>query len=145
MNAINDTLRFVVLGLLLSQSVAAKRLAPDEWVEAAHSNQELTTLINVETIVNDGQFRKAWTLTTWKTEQSVAGNSFRSVMSVELYDCKKRVTATRSAHLYEGLLGSGKLVHSISVDSAAAKWQEVPPGSPIDSALRLVCMAQIRS
>lgn len=45
--------------------------------------------------------------------------------------------------LYEGFLGTGKVVRSIDVEPSRLKWNEVPPGTPVDKAMIAVCAAEI--
>jgi hypothetical protein len=114
-----------------------------DWVEVARTGEGMLLHVNAKTVVSDGQFRKAWTRTTWDQLQSVAGASYHSAVQVDLYDCKRRTAATRAMQLYEGFLGTGKVVRSIDVEPARLKWREVPPGTPADKAMNAVCAAQI--
>jgi hypothetical protein len=133
--------RFLVVAAFAQCSVA--QVDSGDWVEVARTGEGMFLHLHSKTVVSDGPFRKAWTRTTWEQLQSVAGASYHSVVQVDLYDCKRRTTATRAMQLYEGFLGTGKVVRSIDVEPARLKWTEVPPGTPVDKALNAVCAFQV--
>ncbi len=129
--------------LLVACGAAFAQMNPADWLEIPGGPADRTNFLNVKTVVREGTYRKAWSLSTWEQKQTLSGIDYQSVMQVDLYNCSSRTTATKSMQVYEGVLATGRVTRSIDIPVKSLKWSEVPPGTPIDKILRAVCAAEL--
>jgi hypothetical protein len=119
-------------------AVAAPVQASD-WKEVPGSSDGRRALIDLARITQDGPYKKAWMVSEWPTDQSIQTLKYRSVLQLDLYDCRTAKIATRSMHIYSNPGASGKLIRTIEVEDSRLKWMEIPPETGLDAAYKIVC------
>jgi hypothetical protein len=128
----------VLLSALMCYAVAAPVQASD-WKEVPGSSDGRRALIDLARITQDGPYKKAWMVSEWPTDQAIQTLKYRSVLQLDLYDCRTAKIATKSMHLYSNPDASGKLIRAIEVEDSRLKWMEIPPESGLDTGYKIVC------
>ena len=127
----------VFAGLMLPWNVAVSA----DWQTVSQATDHVR-MIDLETVTRSKGYVKAWTMTTYWSEQTTRGYpivKYRSVKELSYFDCGGRMAFTAQAVYYEREAGEGEVRHSVINSVAASKFSEVVPDSVGEANLRTAC------
>ena len=123
----------LLLGLMLLVTATA---ASAEWI-FADANDESIQYVDRATIRRNGNLVKMWDMVNYKTVQGGAvGYSYLSSKAQSEYDCKEERFRLLALNLFDGQMGSGKVVIS---DSTPGPWAPISPGSRGEIVWKIAC------
>ncbi|MCS0615190.1 hypothetical protein NX783_20820 [Massilia kyonggiensis] len=99
-------------------------------------------MIDLETVARSKGYVKAWTMTTYWSEQTTRSYpivKYRSVKELSYFNCGDRTAFTAQAVYYEREAGEGEVRHSVIDSIATSKFSEVVPDSVGEANLRTAC------
>lgn len=125
---------FTALLLFCGSSHAA------EWVLASKIENDLQVYLDIQSLRRSGAQVKAWELWTFDFPQGTTGATYRSLKTLQIYDCSARTNVMLQEVRYAEQDG-GDVVKSISNREkvALAHMSEVTPGSVAEDLLLEVC------
>ena len=103
---------------------------------------EYIRMIDAETVTASKTYTKAWTMTTYWSEQTTRGYpavKYRSVKELSYFNCRERTAFTAQAVFYEREAGEGEPRHSVIDSVAASKFTDVVPDSVGEANLQTAC------
>ena len=122
--------------ILILLLVIASSNAKAEWI-AVSRNAYAAGYANPDTVVVHGDFAEIWVLVDCKLiTRFIGGSPFRSIKSLEEFDCKEKKLRTLVYTLYTGNMGIGK---EIFRDSNPSMWAMAMPGSEMEDFLNIAC------
>lgn len=124
----NKWLFFVVVFTAPSMASAA-------WTLVYTNGQNKSAIyIDYATIRKEGSIRRVWELSEHPGAKSTEVRSLRTRTE---YDCANERFRLISTSTHTGPLASGQT--TFSYDDNTGPWHEIPPGSPVDAILKIVC------
>lgn len=130
-------IRLVFAGFMFSWNVAVAA----DWQTVSQA-PEYVRMIDVETVTLSKSYVKAWTMTTYWSEQTTRDYptvKYRSVKELSYFNCRERTAFTAQAVYYEREAGEGEVRHSVIDSVAASKFADVVPDSVGEANLRTAC------
>jgi len=118
----------LVLCLLLALAAAP---AWAEWVKVSETDDSVF-YIDPATIRKDGNLRRVWTINDLKQRQKDGEMSRRFLNE---YDCKEERSRILSISEHSDPMAGGKTL----VSESKPIWSHVPPGTPSQTMMRIVC------
>jgi hypothetical protein len=109
-----------------------------EWSLLGADKSGAKVYIDVETIQGSKGLVQVSSLTDYPEARAfaVSGESFRSMMAEEEFDCSVGRTRYLTTTLRAEPMGKGAVVSSVKTATA---WQDVAPGTVVDDAMKKVC------
>ncbi len=104
-----------------------------EWVFISESIGDDKSYIDPQTIKKDGNFRRAWVVTDYKTKRRNGVRSFRALTEVDCTGRRLRIlsyTSHSEPMATGGVMGSGK---------PKPQWAKITPGTLGSNMLKYVC------
>jgi hypothetical protein len=114
----------IILTVLLMSSVAQA----SEWVSIGKSDKGTEGLVDVSSIVVDGNIRRAWFKIAW-----IRRNSY--TLERDAFDCAQQVMRAEAYTMHSG---SGTDFRQ-SVDSFPDQWKPIPPDTMGSELMQFVC------
>ena len=105
-----------------------------EWISVG-SSDTVATYIDPATIRKDGNLRKVWTIQDLK-QRSPRGDMSRRARNE--YDCKSERYRVLALSTHSEPMTSGNTLTNYDLENSAA-WLQIPPGSPSEIVLKIVC------
>jgi hypothetical protein len=118
--------------LLLTIALLVTGSAWADWVQVA-GNDSASTYIDPATIRRDGNFRKVWQLQDLK-QQYKDGTLSRRVRTE--YDCMEERVRILFLSTHSSAMAGGDTLFS---HDTADTWTNVPPNTPSEIVLKIVC------
>ena len=110
--------------------------AKAEWIAVNH-NVYAAGYADPDTVVMHGNFAKIWVLVDCKMiTRFIGGSPFKSIKSMEEFDCKEKKLRTLVYILHSGSMGKGE---EIFRDSNPSMWTNAVPGSDMEDFLNIAC------
>ena len=122
-----------VLLMMLLAIVSGNAMA--EWVKVSVDKGN-ADYADPSSIRKSGNTVKMWTLSDFKTPQTVASYTFLSSKRQAEYDCKGEQHRVLSFDWLSKNMGKGPVIFS---KSDTGKWEQVPPNSVAHSMWQLAC------
>lgn len=116
-----------MLALLLASSGAWA-----EWMGVSKTDKAVF-YIDPATIRKDGNLRKVWEVTDYRSRAEKGHLSFRSRKE---YDCKLERFRFLSGSEHTGQMATGETINSYD---ASSPWFDIPPNSSSEHILKIVC------
>lgn len=107
-------------------------LEPDfaKWVAVGRNSVGDAIYAARSPLQKEGNLLKGWTLWNYKKYQfEPDGVRYLSSMSLDIFDCAKRVSGSRQYVDYSLHSGEGKVTYTLSRASSEVKFSEAVPGS----------------
>ena len=123
----------LLLGLMLAMTASA---ASAEWTIAV-GHDDFILYVDRATIRRNGNLVKMWDLFDYKTVQKSAGDAYLTQKSQREYDCKEEKERILAFSWFDGQMGNGKVVFSLSETSM--KWSPIEPGSVGETLWKIAC------
>ena len=123
----------LLLTLLASLLVTGAALA--EWVQVSET-VSIYKYIDPETIRRDGNFRKVWEINDFKQRKK---NGELSARMRSDYDCKQEIYRFLSISHHSEPMSGGTTLYSVDFSRLPDDWREIPPETPSETVLRIVC------
>ena len=115
--------------------VTAPNMASAAWTLVYTSGQNKRAIyIDYATIRKEGAIRRVWEVSEHPGANSTEVRSLRTRTE---YDCANERFRLISASTHTGPLASGQT--TFSYDDNTGPWHEIPPGSPVEVILKIVC------
>lgn len=129
-------LAIVIATLACIQLEAAN--AAERWTRI-FSDSDMTLYIDTSSIRPQGQYLKAWLLMS-KQSPIIAGKiQFKSVVSLEYFDCSNMTRAAKQLTYHPDVNGTEEQVGSTFFDDRQLIFKDAAPTSGAENALRIVC------
>jgi hypothetical protein len=112
-----------------------------DW-QTVSQTAENVRMIDVDTVSKSKAYTKAWTMTTYWSQQTMRGYpaaKYRSLKELSYFNCRERSVFTAQVVFYEREAGEGEVQHSAADSVAVSKFTEVVPGSVGEANLLLAC------
>ena len=121
-------MRYIVMLLLLITAAPA-------WAEWVRLSQTDGTVLYVDftTLRANGDTRRVWTLQDLKQRES---NGEMSMRGLHEYDCQQERWRTLQISAHSEPMARGKTLWTYSSPS---KWEYIPPGTPAETILEIIC------
>ena len=128
--------------LLITLLVLSHGPAYAEWVLVAKDKTDsgMTTYVELDTILREGELVKMWALFDYKTVQTKMGTLFLSKRVQRQFDCANERTRLLSVTWFLGNMGTGDISWR---KDGKQKWQPVPPDSSNQGLWKVVCVLKI--
>jgi hypothetical protein len=114
-------LLFVVLMVTCSVSWA-------EW-ELVGKSADNSLFVDTSTIRKSGNFVKMWSMRNYTLVQTTGKWKWRSMMLLDVYNCKEEVMAVVQVNAFEGEMASGQSLATETYQQSEWNWRHVLPGS----------------
>jgi len=121
----------IIIACLLASSAAS---AFAEWTFVSEVDTA-SLYIDIQSIRKDGNLRKVWQLAQYN--QLLKDGSMSRLYRQE-YDCKAERRRIYDVRSYSGPMATGQLIYS-TPDDSPGNWSGIPPNSPVEDFLKIVC------
>ena len=125
--------RLLMMGLMLLMTATA---ASAEWTSIGASD-EYIPYVDKATIRRNGNLVKMWDLRDYKTVRTNAGYSYLSSKTQWEYDCKEEKKRQLAFSLFDGQMGSGKVVFTHG--NVRDEWSPIQPESVSEMLWKVAC------
>ena len=141
-------MRVVILTLFVALAHSATAQRPNEKLSSRWlillPGPEWALSVDSQTIApRDSGWLKAWIRSSYaKNQKSSSGKPYRTMLSLEVVDCRRKRWKTLEAVTYSA---DGTVVeHGGPVDEAVAHWTEPTPDTYGEAELQLFCVNEPR-
>ena len=128
---------FLGFWLLITLLVLSSGPVYAKWVSFEKSDEEgMTVYVDKDIIRRKGDLVKMWHLFNFNTVQTEGGLSFLSITVQTEWDCAEERHRPLAFIRYSGLMGSGKMVNTVSL---ANIWEPVAPDTLGQCMFKVAC------